>query len=391
MQGFKSQVYTPSESRQLKSRPGLADLFAEIDSKDLEKALSLIIRQNLQSIVDFGHKALQLLAGFASEAGGYKKTLDKFKKSGDCKEWISYLQDATKTIEQNNFFMLDTLCQHLSQSAVDQKSKTAIDQFRNNDCPSFLNPWVAWGRGSLVHSLADFIMYFNGDPLLDKQLKAVFKEHTEKLQDISHHEKEKEQQARFEITSFLEKDWVNETLQELKQKHKQFEARNYSKLVLDDKKVFLGPSFSGKPEGYGCLFSNQQMIYQGDFVDGKFDGIGQFFQEGELIYSGQFKKGTPNGLGAIFEKGIMRYRGEIQNGKRHGIGEERNSENKVIYRGWHFDNKRKGCGIIYKHSPNESKSNQLAKSHFVATPHAGTFHQQNHYTTDPSEKYLDVD
>lgn len=399
MEGFRSKIRSELESIDLTSRPGIGEVVKELASKDVEKSFVGDIRKSLEAVIEVSQRSLQLLACLKSGSNNQQKTYSAFIKSKSLSNWLEAMRIASSEIDNNTCSVFDSLCEGLSKCASDIETRLEIGKFRIGDSNTLQeNTWQPWGRGSLVHSLADFAMFFNADPLLDVQLKETFKERARKHREVAKQEVKHNQEAKIEIKKLLERDYAYEIETNIQAMQRKFESKNFRMCHLSDGQDYQGPLNGNKPEGFGCLFSNDEIIYRGEFIEGKFDGYGQFFNGRQMVYMGQFKTGHPNGIGLIFEDKVLRYRGQILNGKRHGIGEERNNTGKVIYRGWHFNNKKHGIGIVYSGTnttePNHSGHSQPginSQAFPQATPDMAGIRNQTDQASKTADKYLDVD
>ena len=69
-------------------------------------------------------------------------------------------------------------------------------------------------------------------------------------------------------------------------------------------KQYEGNIVNGLYEGRGILYDNSgKMIYQGFFKSGKYEGFGRNYENNQLIYEGFFCNGKYEGKGTLYKNG----------------------------------------------------------------------------------------
>ncbi|MEM7245819.1 MAG: hypothetical protein AAF533_10780 [Acidobacteriota bacterium] len=110
--------------------------------------------------------------------------------------------------------------------------------------------------------------------------------------------------------------------------------------------VYEGAWKNDKTHGKGTMLIHGDR-YEGTFKNGWMHGNFSVSCADGGVYRGHYRNGEKNGTGAYVNPDGSSYCGSYRNGRRHGKGEERNSQDRLTFKGEWCDGVRHGTGVDY--------------------------------------------
>lgn len=332
----------------LDDRPGIELILDGLADRALVKSIKDGLRLSLSSILHSHQKIVQLLALMDNNQDIWKGLDKQAHSDGHIKKWHkNYLQSIT-AIDSASEGLYKTLCSFIYSSANREETQHVLESFKDNRSTEYDLTFLPWGKGSLVHSLADAMMMFIDDTKIKSVVKDTFVRKAKRVNDITDDETAKLEQNYRELNEHFGQNFeytYGRALESLDLAMKQSDVTEVHELPHDCE--FIGHMLNGKMEGYGVFSEGDDIIYKGQFVDGQFDGMGECYIEGQKKYMGKFKNSRPNGLGVLYKQNMAVYKGEVMESMRHGVGEELYDTGKPAFRGYFYSEKADGFGVSF--------------------------------------------